>query len=241
LDGDVDGTSRLGLEIAESSVAGNLARFRPATYLAGRYARERAEDWLLWAVDAARYALGLALEKWRNRDEEGRLHRDPSISAEQRKSTITTLSAVAAAALVMDTLEVKFTLFKAADEPRATDEPQAAADPKPLVPIDAGKARMGANLGARLGIVETLRSGVRFRHSIMQAYLGSRWIREHKLEQDDYLPYLKAGLKNGGREFLMALTMASASFAPWAGGATRRNEVLRRITQELCTAAKDDD
>ena len=179
------------------------------------------------------------LENWRRRVEEGRLQPDPSITAEQRMSTITTLSAVAAAALVMDSLEVKFKSLKTTDEPGTTEEPQAAAQPTPLVSVP-GNARAAANLGARLGIVETLRAGVRFRHSIMQAYLGSRWIREHELETGDYLPYLHAGLKNGGREFLMALTMASAAFTPQAGAATRRNEVLRRITEELCAAATDD-
>lgn len=162
------------------------------------------------------------LENWRSRLEEGRLQPDPSITTQQREFAIGQLSAVAAAALVMDTLEVKFKSLKGEGE-RA-----------PLVSMDPAKTRVAANLGARLGIVETLHAGVRFRHSIMQAYLGSLWIREHGLERNDYVA---EGLMNGGREFLMALTMASARFSDEPQGRTRRSRVLRSIANRLSRAA----
>jgi hypothetical protein len=168
------------------------------------------------------------LENWLGRVEEGRLQPDASITTEQRRDTIADLSIVAASALVRDTLEVKFKSLTADEESRSD-----AVSLPALVAIDPAKARMAANLGARLGIVETLRAGVRFRHSIMQAYLGSLWIRDHELEHSDYVA---KGLEEGGREFLMALTMASARFTPTPGG-TPHATVLGKIIEELRKAA----
>jgi hypothetical protein len=162
------------------------------------------------------------LENWRLHIEEGRLQRDPSITTKQRAAAIEVLSAVAARTLVMDRLEVKFKSLKPDEEH------------PPLVDIDPAKARVASNLGARLGIVETLDAGVRFRHSIMQAYLGSIWIREHAMEDEDYLA---AGLEKGGREFLMALTMASIRFSDEPGGGALRSRVLRNVTTRLSDAA----
>jgi hypothetical protein len=68
----------------------------------------------------------------------------------------------------------------------------------------------------------------------MQAYLGSIWIREHAMEDEDYLA---AGLEKGGREFLMALTMASIRFSDEPGGGALRSRVLRNVTTRLSDAA----
>ena len=190
------------------------------------------------------------LENWQRRVEEGGLAREPSITTEQRQFAIQKLADVAAIALVRDTLELKFKVLAAtdSDSSAASDDSEARAEnstevPEPrstargihrLVQVDPLSARVASNIGARLGIVETLRAGVRFRHSIMEAYLGSLWIRKHGLERDDYLD---AGLKNGGREFLMALTMACARYRLEPEQRTHRNEVLGKMADRLSRAA----
>jgi hypothetical protein len=159
------------------------------------------------------------LETWRGCVEDGRLGPDLTISKKQREDAIADLSAVAAVALLRDTLELEFKDLR-----------------ERLVQADPLSARLSANIGARLGIVETLRAGVRFRHSIMQAYLGSIWIRDHALAREDYL---QKGLVNSSREFLMALTMACARWPERSEGEDR-GQVLRSISERLCREAAAD-
>jgi hypothetical protein len=170
------------------------------------------------------------LDSWRGFVEEGRLEPDPSITPGQRKGAIVTLSEVAALGLVKDTLELD---FKALKVEKANDTGKNNGQ-KPVVDIDPLSARVASNVGARLEIVQTLQAGVRFRHSIMQAYLGSLWIAEHGLEDDKYL---SRGLDEGGREFLMALTMACHHVATKPNRGPHRTGVLRNISKRLLHAA----
>jgi hypothetical protein len=180
------------------------------------------------------------LDNWRRCIQDGRLVPDPAITADQRTRAIKCLSILAAAALLKDTLEVK---FKSLEHKRS--KVQGDEDSEPMFDFDPAKAGVASNIAARLGIVETLRVGVRFRHSIMQAYLGSLWIRDNVLENlvEDHdrsvaeSQYLTAGLANGGREFLMALTMASASLAAESTNA-RWRDVLGDLSERLCEAAQ---
>jgi len=59
----------------------------------------------------------------------------------------------------------------------------------------------------QLGLVDPYRDGVRFQHSIMQAYLGSRFIAA--VAEDD--EFMQAALEDPGRELLMALVLYSRS------------------------------
>jgi hypothetical protein len=107
---------------------------------------------------------------------------------------------------------------------QAGQDPAAAAtgteEPEPEYPplIDALRRRLeehgrprrvdirlAATFGARLGLVEAYGDGVRFPHSIMQAYLGSRLIHHAMADAD----YRRGALKNPGRELLIALVLHS--------------------------------
>ena len=65
--------------------------------------------------------------------------------------------------------------------------------------------RLAAIWGTELGLVEAQGDGVRFPHSIMQAYLGSRLIDVAMNDQG----YREAALEDPGRELLIALVMRS--------------------------------
>jgi hypothetical protein len=65
--------------------------------------------------------------------------------------------------------------------------------------------RLAAIWGTELGLVEAQGDGVRFPHSIMQAYLGSRLIDVAMADEE----YCRAALKDPGREVLIALVMRS--------------------------------
>jgi NACHT domain len=65
--------------------------------------------------------------------------------------------------------------------------------------------RLAAARGTQLGLVEAFGDGVRFPHSIMQAYLGARLIDIAMADP----AYRQSALENPGRELLLALVMSS--------------------------------
>jgi hypothetical protein len=65
--------------------------------------------------------------------------------------------------------------------------------------------RLAAARGDQLGLVEAFGDGVRFPHSIMQAYLGARLIDVAMADP----AYRQRALENPGRELLLALVMSS--------------------------------
>ncbi|MDP8909183.1 MAG: hypothetical protein M3N47_08735 [Chloroflexota bacterium] len=90
---------------------------------------------------------------------------------------------------------------------------QAASPPYATDPVDAARrhARASVNMqvavsmGLRLGLVEQQKDGVRFPHSMMQAYLGARLMAEAWSEEE----YKRRALTRPGRELLSALVMRS--------------------------------
>jgi hypothetical protein len=69
--------------------------------------------------------------------------------------------------------------------------------------------RLAATWGTQLGLVQAHRDGVRFPHSIMQAYLGSRLIDLAMADE----AYHTAALSDPGRELLIALVLHSRAEA----------------------------
>jgi NACHT domain len=94
------------------------------------------------------------------------------------------------------------------------------------------EVRLAATRGLQLRLVEPLGDGVRFPHSILQAYLGSRAIGGVMRCDTDYLP---KALKKASRELLVALTMFSRSRAP------EYDDLLQPICGQLRDAASDAD
>lgn len=107
----------------------------------------------------------------------------------------------------------------------------------PYVPIDEASlphARVSARHAEQLDLVESIKGGVRFRHSIMQAYLGSRRLPElvdgsgvEGLDGGDSPRYLEAALANPGRELTMALVMSCLLDSDFG----RRDELRGRLVE----------
>lgn len=89
-----------------------------------------------------------------------------------------------------------------------------------------------ASRGIQLRLVDHSANGVRFPHSIMQAYLASRVMGRAFSEEDGYA-YLSHSLVNPGREFLLALVMYARHPAP---GSKLKQTVRYKILEWLCNA-----
>ena len=90
--------------------------------------------------------------------------------------------------------------------------------------------RLAAARGARLGLVEPCRDGVRFPHSLMQAYLASRVIRT-VIEEN--VGYLDKALETASRELLLALVMESRR-----GGENAPRRSHHTVRDALCRAVR---
>jgi hypothetical protein len=158
-----------------------------------------------------------------------------ALSPDERRATVDQLSALACIGLRQDSLYVKFDDLKGLVS-RAQQKEKAARSITQNRPADsAGEdieepehpemirelrhrlgehgrradIRLAASQGVQLGLVEVRGDGVRFPHSIMQAYLGSRLI--HHAMADS--AYRDSALGSAGREFLLALVMLSRAKA----------------------------
>ena len=156
------------------------------------------------SVDRAELRLRL-LETWMQALIDGHFATGAPVSSGDRKATVEQLSVLACIGLQRDLLQVKFDDF----------ETLRKQDPSPMIIMEVGRTlenlkrrfdvRLAATLGTRLGLVEAFGDGVRFPHSIMQAYLGSRLIDVAMADQQ----YCSDALKDPGRELLIALVMNS--------------------------------
>jgi hypothetical protein len=174
------------------------------------------------------------LERWTEELVAGSIQSDVPIKPTRRAHVVSRLQGYAALGLLGDSLEVTFRDIKdaAAKAKQASAEASsdgAAEEEDPLrEALDAtteGLREVAADAD-RLGLVTAQRDGIRFRHSVLQAYLGSRAIadeldREWKRHADsgNLTRALDRGLERPGRELLMALSMACAICLP---GARRR-------------------
>lgn len=95
-----------------------------------------------------------------------------------------------------------------------------------------------ASRGMQLRLVDYAASGVRFPHSILQAYLASR-VLGVALADDAGEEFLAEALRDPGRELLLALVMYARSDGPDASAEERaavRELVLRRLRVAAATA-----
>jgi NACHT domain len=180
------------------------------------------------SVDRAELRVRL-LQTWMEALLNGHFPAGLALSREEREVAVEQLSALACIGLRQDSLYVKFDDLKGDLQglPRPA-APKPAADarnrPEPEYPplVDALRAkleqhrrprrvdiRLAATFGMRLGLVEARGDGVRFPHSIMQAYLGSRLI-DHAMADP---AYREGALEDPGRELLIALVMHSRAKA----------------------------
>jgi hypothetical protein len=161
------------------------------------------------------------LDTWMEALFEGHLMPAVPLDRAEREAALAWLSALACIGLKADTLDVKYDDYFL--QPKDGQDNSPTADPPPRYPaIDReiqrivaknlkGRRldiRLAASWGDRLALAEARGDGLRFLHSIMQAYLGSRFM-DIALEDPDYRAEADAALKKPGRELLIAMVLYS--------------------------------
>ena len=147
-----------------------------------------------------------------------------ALSCKDRIATIEQLSVLACIGLRQDLLQVKLEDFSVLWE-------SCGADKQPLPIIREARKRLrqsghefldvklAATWGTQLQLVEAQGNAVRFPHSILQAYLGSRLIAYAMADAG----FRKEALDNAGRELLIALALHSRAAAkPDQGAAAKQ-------------------
>jgi hypothetical protein len=153
------------------------------------------------SVDRAELRLRL-LDTWSGALVRGYLPSGLPLSRNDRQATIEFISALACIGLREDRLIVRF------NELDDAGGPIVQALREELRRLRSGyDLRLAATRGAALGLLEVRGDGVRFQHSIMQAYFGSRLIHVAMEDPD----FRRDALRNPGRELLIALVMHSRS------------------------------
>ncbi len=159
-------------------------------------------------VDRASLRLNL-LETWERALTSGHLRPEVPLNRAERQAAVEQMSLLACAGLRADLLEVS---FKADPGPLVLAEVQRRLD---QIDADTGQApgvrnvdlRLAAAWAAQLNLVEVRGEKVRFPHSLMQAYLGSRLFGPALADtaySRDALAYPRPS-----REFLIALVLHS--------------------------------
>ncbi|MGJ5748991.1 NACHT domain-containing protein [Streptomyces puniciscabiei] len=142
------------------------------------------------------------LSTWVKALVDGHLRAQFDIPQEQRRKTISVISALACIGLLKDRLEVNFSeLIEWSQRKSVTELPQEASKACWQTIL----SRYAAH-GEQLGLVEAYNHKVRFPHSILQAYLGSSFLDAVQQASDGTL---ETALSDPGRELLIALIMRS--------------------------------
>lgn len=223
--------------------------------------RQRAEQLNTRGVDRVGLRVRL-IDTWIKALTKGHFKPELALSSTDRGSAVEHLSALACIGLMDDSLHVKFDAL----EPGARlvrAEAGAAPEPPKLghpVLLEALKDRLEtitqatnvseqqrlnwaipATNGMQLGLVEPYRDGVRFQHSVLQAYLGSRFV----FAVADDTDFMDKALGEPGRELLMALVMYSrsrfddAASVPAPTGAVHEPRHAVTLRDRLRMAAKN--
>jgi len=159
-------------------------------------------------VDRSKLRLSL-LETWERAVIAGHLREEIPLNRSERQAAIEHMSALACVGLKLDQLEVEFDALQ--DKLVVAEVKRKLAEIDQLAGWTPGvhnvDVRLAAAWAAQLDLVELRGNSVRFPHSLMQAYLGSRLL--DTALQDP--AYLKQAIKRPkpGREFLIALVLRS--------------------------------
>jgi hypothetical protein len=181
-------------------VTRQLYRAGLMAYLTSRRADRRLDT---RSVDRAELRLRL-LDSWVHALVDGHFPAGLPLSREDRLATVEQLSLLACIGLGRDRLQVRFTDAEAmltAPRPAIIEEVERALDQLKR----RFDLRLAATWGTQLGLVEASGDGLRFPHTIMQAYLASRLIDVAMADET----YRCQAVKESGREFLIALVLNS--------------------------------
>jgi hypothetical protein len=172
------------------------------------------------SVDRAELRVRL-LETWKQAVVNGHFPAGVALSREDREATIEQLSLLACIGLGQDTLEVKLDDYEDLVKPPKNGHaaPIVEEARKRLAAVGHKfDVRLAATWGAQLQLVEAQESAVRFPHSILQAYLGSRLIGYAMADRT----FRRRALARAGRELLIALVMHSRAEPRRRTGVDRR-------------------
>ncbi len=159
-------------------------------------------------VDRARLRLSL-LETWERALVSGHLRADVPLSKAERQAAVEQMSVLACVGLRGDTLEVPLDVNPGSQlqaEVRrrlAGIEGHVGTAPG----VRSVDVKLAATWAARLNLVEVRGQKIRFPHSLMQAYLGSRML-DAALRDPGYV-HDALEYPNPGQEFLIALVLRS--------------------------------
>lgn len=159
-------------------------------------------------VDRSKLRLSL-LETWERALIAGHLREEIPLNRSERHAAIEQLSALACVGLKLDRLEVEFDdlqdegILEEVRARLAEIDRQSGQMPG----VRSVDVRLAAAWGAQLDLVELRGNSVRFPHSLMQAYLGSRMLSVALRDSE----FLREALQHPkpGREFLIALVLRS--------------------------------
>jgi hypothetical protein len=159
-------------------------------------------------VDRSKLRLSL-LETWERALIAGHLRAEIPLNRSERHAALEQLSALACVGLKLDRLEVEFDdlqdegLREEVKARLAEIDRQSGQTPG----VRSVDVRLAAAWGAQLDLVELRGNSVRFPHSLMQAYLGSRMLGVALRDPE----FLREALQypKPGREFLIALVLGS--------------------------------
>lgn len=152
------------------------------------------------------------LETWEKALVSGYFSAGVALSRNDRVAAIEQLSVLACIGLRQDLLQVELKDFEALWEARGEDALPIVREARRRLcrtGHDSLDVRLAATWGTQLQLVEAQGNAVRFPHSILQAYLGSRLIAYAMADAD----FCADAMKNAGRELLIALTLHSRATA----------------------------
>jgi len=171
-------------------------------------------------VDRSKLRLGL-LQTWERALIRGHLREEVPLNRAERHAAIEHLSALACAGLRLDRLEVEFDdlrdeSFTAEVQRRLTAIDEQAGSGTSVINVDT---RLAAAWAGQLDLIELRGNSIRFPHSLMQAYLGSRLLDTAWRDPE----YVREAMQHPkpSRELLIALVLRSRAapvVAPGDGG-----------------------
>ena len=205
---------------------------------------ERSAQVDMRGMDRSKLRLHL-LATWMDALFDGHLMGAVPLTRNEREAVVEWLSALACIGLLGDTIDVKYEDYYQGEPAR---QPELSQPPPKYPEIDDEirsflrmklpsrhpDIRLAVTWADRLNLVEAHGDGLRFPHSIMQAYLASRFmstaLQDSKFRQDAV-----ARLRSPGREFLIALVLYARSVdsdrarsESWAAGAEWPSAVAGR-------------
>ncbi len=180
---------------------------------------ERSAQVDMRSMDRSKLRLHL-LTTWMDALFDGHLMGAVPLNRRERETAVEWLSALACIGLLGDTIDVKYEDYYEGEPANQLEVSQTPKYPeiddtiqrlvKEKLPRRHLDIRLAVTWGDRLNLVEAHGDGLRFPHSIMQAYLASRFmstaLQDSKFQQD-----AAARLRSPGREFLIALVLYARS------------------------------